>query len=110
MNLKSGDIVYFKTCTREPKRKAPVLTFKGAWGFGVLLGFLQPFAPPPTEKQLMPLMGNMGFLSFDDVEEFLGEEQAKLCIKKYEDKYYPKIVQPPPKPTLILPPAPEVKQ
>lgn len=107
--LNPGDVVFFKKCTKLPTKRAQEIGFKGGHAFGVMLGVVAPFAPPPTEKILMPLMGHAGYISFDDVGNFLGEEQAKLCIKKFEDKYYPKIIVPPPKPALILPPS-EVEQ
>jgi hypothetical protein len=98
-NIKPGDVIYFKECSQE-MAKAKLIGFKGGWGFAVMLGIVPPFGKPPIEAQLMALMGSAGYMAFDDVANFLGEEQAKLCVKMFEEKYYKKILQ---KPNLILP-------
>lgn len=98
--VKVGDVVYFKKMTREPQRRSPEMAFKGGHGFGVMLGIVPPGMPAPKESDLMMLMGQTGFISFDDVAAFLGEEVGKECIKKFEEKYYKPIEK---KSNLILP-------
>lgn len=95
-----GDVVYFKVCTKESKRRARQIGFKGGQGFGVMLGIVPPFGGDPSATQLFSLMGQVGFLSFDNVVEFLGVDQAKICIAKFEEKYHPPKV---PQSKLILP-------
>lgn len=85
--INSGDVVYFKKAKRFTKRGAPEATFKGH-GFGVFLGHLPPLKKDVLAIDLMKLMGSIGFLTFDDVGEFLGEEVAADVIKKFEDKYF----------------------
>jgi hypothetical protein len=92
--MKSGEIVYFKTAKRDSKRKTPLAQFKGL-GFGVFLGHLPPFAKEPQVDHLHRMMGAIGFLRFDDVAEFLGDEFGETCVKKFEDKYYGKEIPAP---------------
>lgn len=89
-NIKPGDVVFFKSVTRECKKTSTPVAFKGGTGFGVILGIVPPFGRPPTEAHLMMLMGSAGFVSFDDVVKFLGEDLGKKCIADFEEKYYPK--------------------
>lgn len=101
--LKLGDVVFFKRVTKEIRnKKTPEIGFKENTGFGVMLGVIPPFTPPPTVGHLMALMGQAGYISFDDVGHFFGEENLKVCIQKFQDKY-----NKPPEPEkskLILPP------
>lgn len=97
--LKSGDIVFFKKCTRSAKRRSPEIGFKGGNGFAIMLGIVPPFQKEPVESQVLALMGSVGFLSFDDVVNFLGEELGKECCQKFEEKYN----SPSPASQLILP-------
>jgi hypothetical protein len=100
--IKPGDIIFFKSVTRKIGRREPEIKFKGGSGFAVMLGIVPPFGKPPEVGHLMALMGGAGYISFDDVREFLSEEQMKICITKFEDKYLPKPEKP--KSQLILPP------
>ncbi len=90
--IKSGDLVYFKRAKKESKRKSHEFEFKGL-GFGVYLGALPPFGKEPDGSQIFRMMGAIGFLTFDDVAEFLGDdEHGATCVKKFEDKYYGKVI------------------
>lgn len=82
-----GDVMFFKTAKKESRRNAKEMKFKGH-GFGVFLGHVPPFMPDPDPAQLIRMMGQIGFLTFDDVATFLGDEMAAKCVKMYEDKYY----------------------
>lgn len=104
-----GDVVFFKEVTKTCNFKRDLkLSFKGGTGFGVMLGVVAPFGKMPTDRLLLILMGQAGYISFDDVLAFLGDELGRKCVKMFEDKYYPKDVPPPPPPSrLILPNPPQ---
>lgn len=85
--MKNGDVVFFKEARDGSGRKARTMKFKGH-AFGVLLGHVPPFAKDPPPEHLLRLMGTIGFVSFDDVANFLGDEQAQKCVTMFEDKYY----------------------
>jgi hypothetical protein len=89
MAFRGGDIVYFKECKNSSHRKAQGARFKGV-GFGIFLGHVGPFEKDPTRDNIVSLVGACGYLTFDDVADFLGEDQARLCVAKFEEKYYPK--------------------
>lgn len=89
--MKNGDVVFFKKAKTTSARKGLEIGFKG-YGFGVMLGHVLPFAADPKPEMLLRLMGTIGFVSFDDVGELLGNEQAANLVKAFEDKYYGKVV------------------
>jgi hypothetical protein len=90
--MKNGDVVFFKEAREGSGRKARTMKFKGH-AFGVLLGHVPPFAKDPPPEHLLRLMGTIGFVSFDDVAAFLGDENAQKCVTMFEDKYYGKAAQ-----------------
>ncbi len=92
--LKPGDAIYFKRCKESARSTAGEIQFKGH-GIGVLLGYLPPAARDLTPAMLMRLMGQLGYMTFDDIAEFLTPADAETCVKKYEDKYYGKEVEGP---------------
>lgn len=107
MAFRSGDIIYFKECRNGSKpKKSTGARFKGH-GLGMFLGHVGPFEKEPTPEECIKLVGATGFLSFDDVAEFLGDEQAKLCVDRYEAKYYkpedaaPQVKEPGGRPVLV---------
>lgn len=82
-----GEIVFFKkvsSCTTLRKFDSQI--------FGIMLGRLAPGQKPPKPEQLFQLIGNIGFVSFDDVIEFLGPENTNILMEKFKDKYYGKIL------------------
>lgn len=87
-----GDCLFFKVAKKESRRNAKEMKFKGH-AFGVYLGHVPPFGKDPQPDQLLRMMGQIGFLTFDDVSEFVGAEAAEKCVKMYEDKYYGKEAQ-----------------
>ncbi len=89
--MRNGDCVFFKEAKKTSRQNSPGVRFRGV-GFGILLGHVPPFQKDPPAAELFRLMGTVGFMSFDDVGEFLGEEQAAACVKKFEEKYYVKNV------------------
>lgn len=88
--MKNGDVVFFKRAKASANRKAPEAQFKGM-GFGILLGHVPPFAQSPPGAYVIGQLGSIGYLSFDDVIEFLGDEAGAACVKKFEEKYIPKL-------------------
>lgn len=92
--MKNGDVVFFKRAKPQSRGKAQEVHFKGH-AFGVLLGHVPPFQKDPPPEHLLRLMGTIGFLSFDDVGEFFGPEIGADAVKKFEDKYYGKVVEDP---------------
>jgi hypothetical protein len=87
--FRKADVCYFKTAKNGSHRKANSATFKGH-GFGMFLGHVPPFGKDPTPQELIMLVGSCGWLTFDDVAEFLGDEAGKHCVAAYEAKYYGK--------------------
>lgn len=86
--LKGGDIVFFRRVKREPRRNAKEIGFRDGFGFGVMLGITSSKFPMPLPEHLTILMGQAGYISFDDIYLLLGEDVAKSLIKKFEEKYY----------------------
>jgi hypothetical protein len=91
--MKNGDVVFFKKAKDSSARRAPEVMFKGH-GFGILLGHVPPFAKNPPAAFVIGQLGSIGYLSFDDVIEFLGQEAGATCVAKFEDKYMPKAADP----------------
>lgn len=87
MVLKMGEIVFFRRCKRSSKRKAAEMELQGH-GFGVFLGHVPPFVKDPEDWELLRMMGQAGFISFDDVRAFLGEETLKDLLTKFTKTYY----------------------
>lgn len=84
-----GDLVFFKKAKRTTSLESPVVEFKG-YGFGLMLGHVPAFEPEPPAAHLLRMMGTLGFISFDDLGEFLGPSISAAIIKQFEDKYYGK--------------------
>lgn len=85
-----GEVIYIKRAQKHI-RGATEYTFHG-YGVALLIGQTLPMpnAQEMTENHLFRVLGTCGLLTFDDVATFLGEEHAATCIKKFEEKYYPK--------------------
>lgn len=84
--LKPGQIVFFPVCKKTTKPAAQPAVFKGH-GFGVFLGVVPHGIMEPTRQMMTPLMAAIGWISFDDVAEFLGEEQLKELITKFKERH-----------------------
>lgn len=97
--MKPGDVVYFRRAKKESGPEGKFVEFVGH-GFGVILGVLPPNQPAPNPVTLLRGMGQIGFLSFDDVKSILGDEMFEKCIEGYQDKYYGKVTELPPSPLL----------
>lgn len=108
--IQQGDVVYFKKVTLEPTRRSREIGFKGGNGFAVMLGIVPPFGREPTPAHLLTLMGQIGFVSFDDIKEFMGEEQMNTIVNKFTDKYVPKVPsKPTPQPLIVSGDSPPIR-
>jgi hypothetical protein len=85
--LTMGDCVFFKSIRLGTRRKDQEIQFKGH-GFGIYLGAVPVFGKEPTPEQLFMGMGHIGFLTFDDVAEFLGDKAGEEVVNKFTAKYY----------------------
>ena len=90
MNL--GDIAFFQKCSHSAAPNAGYFNFKGA-GFGIFLGALPPNVKEPKEADILALMGAIGFVSFDDVSAFVGEEMMNKVIKGIEERHRVRVEQ-----------------
>lgn len=86
-NISNGTVVYFKhakTTTTGGKKR--LFEFQGL-GFGIFLGHVPPLFPEPAREIIISAMGQIGYISFDDITEFAGKEMGELLIQKWTDKY-----------------------
>lgn len=87
--IKMGDVVFFRAVTPFPNSNEDIFVFKGI-GFGILLGQLPvEFKGCPSKAQIIATLAALGFLTFDDLQEFIGSEGLKDVIKKLKEKYEP---------------------
>jgi len=85
--MKQGDVVFFKESQASLSRNAHKVQFKG-YGWGVLLGMVPGFLRvSPSPEIVFQAFGAIGLVSFDDVAEFLGEDQVKIVQEKFKVKY-----------------------
>jgi hypothetical protein len=87
--MKNGDIVFFQLAKKGSHRKSPVGKFNGH-AYGLLLGHVPLFHKDPPMDQVMRQLGAVGYVRFDDIAEFLSEEQAAIVVQKFTDKYWGK--------------------
>lgn len=86
--IKNGDCVFFKDIrTSSRSKQSQAARFKH-FGWGVLLGAIPPFGRDPNIGDVIRALGSIGYVSFDDVGEFLGDEIGAELVKKFEEKYY----------------------
>lgn len=88
--IQNGTCVFFKEfqTTAHPKKHSKFRMKNLA--FGVLLGDVPVFGKGPTTGDLYRSLGAIGYISFDDVGEFLGGEMGAKCVEEFEKKYTPK--------------------
>ena len=89
--FKNGDIIYTKTFQKSLRGSMPH-QFQGM-AVCMLLGHVPTHGIDLSPHQVMRTLGTNGFILMDDIAEFLGEEQTEICIKKFEEKYWPKAAQ-----------------
>lgn len=86
--FKPGDVVFFKRIKETSKPHGRYQEFSKGCGFGILLGAVPEAAEDPPAVFLAHLMGQIGYVSFDDVKALLSEEQMTVLIEKFKLKYY----------------------
>jgi hypothetical protein len=86
--ISPGRVIYFPVCRTTSKPTAPMMTFNGI-GFGVFLGVVPPRFPEPTPAMVPQLMATIGYVAFEDVIEFLGDDAFKTVEEKFRAKYEP---------------------
>lgn len=87
-NLKPGDVVFFKRCKDTAAANGQFVEFQGH-GFGVLLGMVPPFQADPPKDFVVRLLGSLGYVLLDDIQELMGEEHLKELLQKFHGKYAP---------------------
>lgn len=85
-SVKPGQVVFFPACRKSTRPNSQTMIFKGN-GFGVFMGVVPQGMGEPTKEMLPPLLAGIGWVSFEDVFELLGEEQFKLLETKFREKY-----------------------
>lgn len=85
-SLKPGGVVFFPTCKKTAKPNGQVYVMKGH-GYGVFLGVVPMGHPEPTREMMDPLLAGVGWVSFENVIELLGEDQFKILEEKFRAKY-----------------------
>jgi len=101
--MKPGMIVFFKEGKVSSHPKAHKFSFKGH-GIALLLGHVHNFQKDPDLNIIKILLGRLGYLSFDDVKDFLGKEKQKICVDLFEQKYTP------PQPLIETPDTPPISE
>lgn len=92
-DIKSGDIVYFKVFQKSLTKGSQQIPLQG-YGVGLLLAHATDKDGDMQPSHIFKSLGICGLVTFDDIAEFLGEENAKVVIKKFEEKYYKVILDP----------------
>lgn len=89
MSIKQGDVVYTKTAiVLGDKVQITHKVSKGYFGFvTIVLGALKSKNKRPTRKELKDAMGQIGYVTFDDIQTVLGEK-AMRKVFDYVDKEY----------------------
>lgn len=82
--IQPGQIAFFKNCSVKTYG-TPDLGFKGH-GFGIFLGVVPPFGKEPTEEQIMIFLGQIGFISYDQLARVMGAEMVVDLMKKIDEK------------------------
>ncbi len=84
--LEPGGVVFFPACKKTPKPNSQTLVFQGH-GFGIFLGIVPTGMEMPSRAQMDPLLSAVGWVSFENVAEMLGEDQFEILATKFREKY-----------------------
>lgn len=85
--VKEGTFFFTKKLkTSLTPKKGVELGAKGHW-VGILLGHAPLKSPMPTDNQFSQLLGAIGLVGLDDVEEALGKVQMQKVIDHVQKKY-----------------------
>jgi len=86
--LSPGDAVFVTAVRKHPTSGAPVIRFKQGYGIAVMLGAYQPHDPPPKPRDLLVMMGQLGYVLLDDIAELLGDDVVKQILAAHQAKYF----------------------
>jgi len=86
---KGGDVIYCKAFQKSLAGGSRPTSFAGMAAV-MLIGHVPKNGRDLTKVQIMQNLGTLGLITIDDVSEFAGEAIAELCIKKFEEKWFPK--------------------
>ncbi len=84
--IEPGDCVFFRDC-RDSMSENPLRVRAKGLFFGILLGILPPLQKPPPAEYLVRAMGDLGYITFDDLAEFLGEANTAAIMERWKEKY-----------------------
>lgn len=90
-----GDAVYFKRIKETSLPHGRYQEFKGCHGFGILLGTVPENQPDPPQIYLNAVMSQLGWVTFDDVKQALGDETLQKVLAFVMEKYFEKPKEPP---------------
>lgn len=76
----------FATAVKNRPGKGLTVSFKGH-AICLLIGHIEPGAPPPTPLEAASLMGAAGYVSLDDVLEILGRDAQEEMIKELTKRF-----------------------
>jgi hypothetical protein len=89
-----GDFLYFREAQTGIRKESKRVKFAGH-AFGMWVGVVPHFHKEPKDLDIFSMMGSLGWLTFDDVGEFLGPEAGNKVVEMYVKKY-----SAPPPPTI----------
>jgi hypothetical protein len=61
-------------------------------GFGIFLGHVPEFAQDPPLDHVLRILGQAGFIRFDEIKTFLGEAALKEVLTKFTQTYWGRVV------------------
>lgn len=107
--LNPGQVVFYPLCAKTTRPGTSPYVFQGH-GFGVHLGVAGLGQPEPTKYMVPILMAGIGWVSFEEVRELLGEEACNTLMDKFRAKYEAKEEESKPedKPAIVAPEAPKL--
>lgn len=85
--FRNGDLIYTGTFLRSTMGGFTPASFPDGLAVAVLIGKVPKRGPDLPKEQIFASLGSCGLITFDDVSEFLGEEQAKVCMDMFRQKY-----------------------
>ena len=86
MDLEKGDVFFTKSTKSRPNSEGITATWKGHIA-GICIGHVNPKSKHPTRKEIHLIMGEIGWTTFDDVEECFDkatmDKLINFCMEKY---------------------------
>ncbi len=84
--MEAGMIVYAKKLKNKPTRKANELTYKGH-AVCLMLGNVRENMAGPSQDQAHQLLGAIGLVSLDLIEETLGKDAQQKIVDAHVAKF-----------------------